>query len=97
MANLPKIWKTVKRKKKRRQHSLDDRSMLSSDDGYPSEDSIASVADIPRGFELQFGTDPPPDTCFPDDAVSGFGISTFLDKVDIGYMFHKVKIFSSLT
>ncbi|XP_047488468.1 transcription initiation factor TFIID subunit 1-like isoform X2 [Penaeus chinensis] len=69
LSNLPKIWKTVRRKKKRRQHSLDDRSMLSSDDGYPSEDSVISVADIPRGFELQFGTEPPPDSCFPDDAV----------------------------
>ncbi|KAG0715074.1 Transcription initiation factor TFIID subunit 1-like [Chionoecetes opilio] len=65
MANLPKIWKGVKRKKKKKMGpGADDKF----DDSFPGDD-LSPVPEVPKGFELQFAHEPPPYMCVPDDSV----------------------------
>lgn len=69
MANLPKIWKGVKRKKKKKIGPGSEENRLSGDDSFPGEEA-SPAPEVPRGFELQFAPEPPPYMCVPDDSVS---------------------------
>ncbi|KAK7072813.1 Transcription initiation factor TFIID subunit 1 [Halocaridina rubra] len=68
-SNLPKIWKSVKRRKRKRLsvHELDDVHNHSPDDGFMSDE--APFSDFMKHFELKWGPEPSPDMCMQDDGV----------------------------
>lgn len=68
MANLPKIWRGVKRKKKKKVTPGIEDGRLSGDDNFQCEEVSASP-EVPKGFELQFASEPPPYMCVPDDSI----------------------------
>ena len=67
-SHLPKIWKGVKRKKRKRQHSISSEFPFntSSDDGFVSEE-VSS--DNSKAWEMQLGPEAAPEMCVPDDVV----------------------------
>lgn len=72
MANLPKIWRGVKRKKKKKvMPGSGEDGRLSGDDSSSFQcEEVSPSPEVPKGFELQFSTEPPPYMCVPDDSVS---------------------------
>lgn len=68
IANLPKIWKGVKRKKKKK-FGPGGEDKGPGDDSFPGEET-SPTPEIPKGFELQFAPEPQPYMCVADDSVS---------------------------
>ncbi|XP_076037164.1 transcription initiation factor TFIID subunit 1-like [Oratosquilla oratoria] len=63
--NLPKIWKSVKRKRKKR--LPEDSPRVGSDDSSSLPEENGCVYEIGKGLQLCFGPEPPPELCLPDD------------------------------
>ncbi|XP_069947042.1 transcription initiation factor TFIID subunit 1 isoform X2 [Cherax quadricarinatus] len=69
MANLPKLWKGVKRRKKKKMPPGSEENRYSSTDESFQSEEVSSQVDVPRGFELHLGPEPPPYMCISDDTI----------------------------